>query len=77
VSNFGALELLLMVLSIALYVGVWVVPFWFIFRKAGMPPALSLLMLIPVINLVVVYVLAFSDWPALRQRPDQTSLTGT
>lgn len=39
-----------------------IVPFWFIFDKAGFKPALSLLMVIPVVNLVMLYILAFHDW---------------
>ena len=39
-----------------------VVPFWRIFKKAGMSPALSLLMVLPLINLIMLYVLAFSHW---------------
>jgi hypothetical protein len=41
---------------------VLVIPFWQIFKKAGKSPALSLLMLIPFVNLIVLYVLAFSRW---------------
>lgn len=37
-----------------------VVPFWPLFRKAGFPGPLSLLMLIPGINLILLYVVAFS-----------------
>jgi hypothetical protein len=45
-------------------------PFWVIFKKAGFEPILSVLMLVPVVNLVVLYVVAFSQWkPALRQNP--------
>jgi hypothetical protein len=33
-----------------------------IFKKAGFAPALGLLMAIPVVKLIVVYVIAFSDW---------------
>jgi hypothetical protein len=40
-----------------------VVPFWKIFDKAGFPPALSLLMVIPVVNVILVYYLAFTKWP--------------
>lgn len=40
-----------------------VVPFWKILEKAGFTPALSLLMLIPIVNLVALYVFAFSKWP--------------
>jgi hypothetical protein len=37
-----------------------IVPFWPIFRKAGFSGALSLLMLVPGVNLVLLYVVAFS-----------------
>ncbi|MGA2896603.1 MAG: hypothetical protein ABSE27_03275 [Acidobacteriaceae bacterium] len=33
-----------------------------IFKKAGFAPALSLLMVIPGVKLIVIYVIAFSDW---------------
>jgi hypothetical protein len=39
------------------------VPFWFILKKAGYSPWLSLICLIPSIGiLVLLYVLAFSEW---------------
>ena len=55
----------------------WVIPFWQIFKKAGFPPALSLLMIFPLLNFILVCVLAFSKWnvvpaPALRA-PDPTN----
>ncbi|MCK4518912.1 MAG: hypothetical protein KAU12_02225 [Candidatus Omnitrophica bacterium] len=34
-----------------------------IFRKAGYPAALGLLMILPVVNIVMLLVLAFIDWP--------------
>ncbi|NYT62795.1 hypothetical protein H0A66_10765 [Alcaligenaceae bacterium] len=40
-------------------------PFWKIFSKAGFSGWLSLLMLIPMLNLIVLYVIAFSDWSSL------------
>jgi hypothetical protein len=40
----------------------FVIPFWQIFKKAGMPGALSLLMVIPLIGTVLLYFLAFSPW---------------
>jgi energy-coupling factor transporter transmembrane protein EcfT len=39
-----------------------VIPCWFICKKAGFSPWLSLLNLIPLGNLILLYVLAFSDW---------------
>ncbi len=50
----------LMVLVMA---AVIIVPFWFIFLKAGYSKWLSLLMVIPLLNLILLYFLAFSKWP--------------
>jgi hypothetical protein len=44
------------------FVVLFTIPYWFIFKKAGFSPWLSLLMLIPLINIVMLYVLAFSEW---------------
>ena len=38
------------------------IPYWFIFKKAGFSPFLALLMFLPIINLVMLYFLAFSRW---------------
>lgn len=38
------------------------IPYWFIWKKAGFSPWLSLLMFVPLLNLVMLYVLAFSEW---------------
>jgi hypothetical protein len=38
------------------------IPYWFIFKKAGFSPFLALLMFLPLINIVLLYVLAFSRW---------------
>ncbi len=50
----------LMVLVMA---AVIIVPFWFIFSKAGYSKWLSLLMVVPLLNLILLYFLAFSKWP--------------
>jgi hypothetical protein len=60
----GKMELLL----ILVMASVIVVPFWRIFSKAGFSGALSLLMFIPLVNLIMIFVLAFSEWPALREK---------
>ena len=47
-----------------------VVPLWRIYGRAGLNPALSLLVLIPWVGgLAVLAVLAFSSWPAQAGRP--------
>ena len=45
-----------------------VIPFWKICTKAGFPGALSLLMILPVANIILPFYLAFAEWPALRDR---------
>jgi len=47
-------------------VAVIIVPFWFIFSKAGYSKWLSLLMIIPMVNVILLYFLAFSEWPGKR-----------
>ena len=42
-----------------------IVPFWFICKKAGFSPWLSLLNIIPLGNLILIYVLAFADWKVM------------
>lgn len=37
-------------------------PFWTIFKKAGFSPWLSLLIFLPLINIIVLYIVAFSKW---------------
>lgn len=39
-----------------------IVPLWFIWKKAGFSPWLSLLCVIPLVNLIMLYILAFSEW---------------
>jgi hypothetical protein len=41
---------------------IMIIPYWFIWKKAGFSPWLSLLMFLPLVNLVALYVLAFAEW---------------
>ena len=45
---------------------VW--PFCKIFSKAGYHWALGILMIVPVANIIMPFVLAFSNWPALQHK---------
>ncbi len=58
------LAVFLPILGMIILVGVAIkiIPCWFICKKAGFSPWLSMLSLIPVGNLVLLYVLAFADW---------------
>ena len=55
-------------LHLLVIVAVIIVPFWQLFSKAGYLGWLSFLMVLPLIKLIALYVLAFSDWPALRTK---------
>lgn len=41
------------------------IPYWMIWKKAGFSPWLSLLMLVPLVNFIMLYVLAFSEWKVI------------
>ncbi|MCB9136761.1 MAG: hypothetical protein H6642_00275 [Caldilineaceae bacterium] len=45
-----------------------ILPFWKIFAKAGYNGALSLLMIVPLVNLIMLFFLAFADWPILKRQ---------
>ena len=45
-----------------------VLPIWKICDKAGFPGVLSLLMLVPIGNIILPFYIAFARWPALPQR---------
>jgi uncharacterized RDD family membrane protein YckC len=47
---------------ILVFLPIFVIPYWKIFSKAGFAGALSLLMIVPFVNLIVLYVVAFSEW---------------
>ena len=62
-NYFGLPELLFLIVG-----GIIIMlPLWKVFSKAGYPGALSLGMLLPVVNIVLLYFLGFSDWPVLKQ----------
>jgi len=42
----------------------FVVPAWRIASRAGFSGALSLLMLVPLVNIVLLWVFAFITWPS-------------
>jgi hypothetical protein len=44
------------------FVILMIIPYWFIWKKAGFSPWFSLLMIIPAVNFIMLYVLAFSQW---------------
>jgi hypothetical protein len=68
-------ETVLPVMSVIAAVGgvvLFVWPAWRICSRAGFPGALGLLIMVPLLNLVLLYVLAFAEWPALRNQKSGT-----
>lgn len=71
--------LLVMPIVMLVFAAILIIPYWFIWKKAGFSPWLSLLMFIPLVNLIMLYVLAFSQWkvvpvpqPAYAYSPPST-----
>jgi hypothetical protein len=46
-----------------------VIPFWFIFKKAGFSAWLAILMFVPLANIIILYVVAFSQWKVVPIPP--------
>jgi hypothetical protein len=57
-AAYAIFLLVILVISIIIY--------WRIATKAGYPGAYSLLLLIPVVNLIVIIMFAFTEWPIER-----------
>lgn len=64
IGNAGPWELIWFLVGALILV----VPFWFIFKKAGFSPRLSLLMIVPLVNIVMLYYLALTPWPIGGQK---------
>ena len=61
VELFTPTHLLVLVIFPAIFI---LVPIWQIFKKAGMAAPLAILMVVPLMNLLMLYVLASSKWKA-------------
>ncbi|MFI5454187.1 MAG: hypothetical protein ACHRXM_01930 [Isosphaerales bacterium] len=68
--NVGPVEILVILASLVFII--W--PACRICSRAGFPAALGLLIVVPLFNLVLLYVLAFAEWPALRHQRKSTNL---
>jgi hypothetical protein len=62
--GFGGSGFIPLVIILALAV----IPYWKLWSRTGHSGAWALLMLVPIANLISLWVLAFKDWPALRDR---------
>lgn len=69
----GPTELMVMVILFLIIIPgilLTIIPFWKICSKAGFPGALSLLMIVPIANIILLFYIAFSEWPALIKKTD-------
>ena len=62
VKKMAMAVLAIMPIIILVALAVVIVPFWFICKKAGFSPWLSLLNIVPFGGLILMYVLAFGEW---------------
>jgi hypothetical protein len=62
ISHMVMAMMAILPLIVLIILAIVIVPFWFICKKAGFSPWLSLLNIVPMGNLVLIYVLAFAQW---------------
>jgi hypothetical protein len=55
------------VVVILIFGGVFLIPFYKIFAKAGYPGIMSFAMIVPLLNIIMLFFLAFSEWPILKE----------
>ena len=63
-STLGLPELLLMLVVPLVIFGL---PFYKIFSKAGYSGILGLTLIVPLVNIIMLLFLAFSEWPVLKE----------
>jgi hypothetical protein len=59
-GGFGIIPVLIILALI-------VIPYWKIWSRSGHSGGWALLMLVPVVNVISLWVLAFKRWPSLRK----------
>ena len=67
ISNLHASEILYIVFLLLLIV----IPVWFIFKRIGWSPALSLFAAIPGVLIIILYAMAFGRWKETRGNADR------
>lgn len=64
---FSLIFLIFMIPFVLIIVAVKILVFCKIFSKTGYSWALGLLMLVPIANIVMLFILAFAEWPIERE----------
>ena len=73
--GIGLPELLVICFVMVFVLLLIVFPYWKIFGKAGFPSWFGILMVIPIVNIGMLFFLAFADWPSLRQPKQENPYT--
>ena len=63
--GFSILHLLILVVFLVIYL----VPIVMIIRKAGYNGFWVLMLFVPLVNIIMLWVFAFANWPVLRGQP--------
>jgi hypothetical protein len=71
-NQVHALQAMMVFLPLVILLGslIVILPYWMIFKKAGFPAFLGILMVVPLVNIVLLYVLAFSQWKVVPLTPN-------
>lgn len=64
---FPIIGIFIVVLALLIILPIKLLICCMIFHKAGYSWALGLLMLVPIANIIMIFVLAFGDWPVRRE----------
>jgi len=76
-AGIGFEELVVICFVVVFVLGLVVLPYWKIFGKAGFSSWLSILMVIPIINIGMLFFLAFAGWPSLKQQKPENPYTAS
>jgi hypothetical protein len=66
-TGIGLLIILIMAFFALLFLAMHIFFHWRIFSRTGLPGVLSLLLLLPVVDLIILGYFAFTDWPILKE----------
>lgn len=53
-------------IGMLVFAALLVIPFWRLCQRLGYPGLTALLILLPLVNLIFLYWLAFAEWPSQR-----------
>ena len=65
----GPMEMMVLALA-GVFLLLFVIPYWKVFSKAGYPGAMAIVMVVPVVNIGMLFFLGFSQWPVLKELED-------